>query len=91
MTGNDEFSDTVTCMRVHVVERMRKMRINQEKLCNAMAGRGMFAKDICKRINITQIQWDRMLSGDADISTLSRIAYILNVKVDELAADEENE
>lgn len=63
------------------------MKIDQEKLCNAMANKGVFVRDICRRLNITENELNRMLTGDADSGTASRIAYILNVKVDDLAKD----
>lgn len=63
------------------------MKIDQGKLYDAMADKGIFVKDICKRVHITEYQLNRMLSGDTDLGTASRIAYVLNIKVDDLALD----
>lgn len=63
------------------------MKIDQEKLYDAMANKGVFVRDICRRLNMTKNELNRMLTGDADIGTTSRIAYILNIKVDDLAQD----
>ena len=61
--------------------------MDQEKLYDAMANKGMFIRDICRRLNITENKMNKVLSGDADLDTVYRIAHILNVNVDELATN----
>lgn len=62
------------------------MRIDKEKLNDAMAAKGLFVRDLCKRLNMTEPTMKRFLSGgsDVDTGTASRIAYVLNVRIEEL-------
>lgn len=62
------------------------MRIGKEKLNDAMAAKGLFVRDLCKRLNMTEPTMKRILSGgsDVDTGTASRIAYVLNVRIEEL-------
>ena len=62
------------------------MRIDKEKLNDAMAANGLFVRDLCKRLNMTEPTLKRILSGgsDVDTGTAARIAYVLNVGIEEL-------
>lgn len=62
------------------------MRIDKEKLNDAMASKGLFVRDLCKRLNMTEPTMKRILSCgcDVDTGTASRIAYVLNVRIEEL-------
>lgn len=62
------------------------MRIDKEKLNDAMAAKGLFVRDLCKRLNMTEPTLKKILSGssDVDTGTVSRIAYVLNVRIEEL-------
>jgi DNA-binding Xre family transcriptional regulator len=62
------------------------MRINKEKLNDAMASKGVFAKDLCKRLNMHESTLKKLLSdgGAVDAYTVSKIAYELNIPMGEL-------
>lgn len=62
------------------------MRIDKEKLNDAMAAKGLFVRDLCKRVDMTEPTLKKILSGgsDVDTGTVSRIAYVLNVRIEEL-------
>ena len=63
------------------------MRIDKEKLNMAMAAKGLFTRDLQKRLNMTESTLKKILSGDSDIDTVtaSKIAY---VRIEELEKGE---
>ena len=66
------------------------MRIDKEKLNMAMAVKGLFTRDLQKRLNMTESTLKKILSGDSDIDTVtaSKIAYVLGVRIEELEKGE---
>lgn len=59
------------------------MRIDTKKLNEAMAEKGVFPKDLCKRLNTTERELKIILIGgkDVDARTAARISSVLGVKV----------
>ena len=68
------------------------MRIDTKKLNTAMAEKGVFPKDLCKRLNMTERELKIILIGgrDVDAKTAARISSVLGVKVQDIekAGDE---
>ena len=62
------------------------MRIDKEKLNMAMAVKGLFTRDLQKRLNMTESTLKKVLSGDSDIDKekKKKIAYVLGVRIEEL-------
>ena len=62
------------------------MKIDKEKLDNAMAEKGLFVRDICRRTGITESTMKRISSGvvSVDNITLGRIALVLNVMIKDI-------
>ena len=59
------------------------MKIDKEKLDNAMAEKGLFVRDICRRIGISESTLKRIHSGavSVDNMTVGKIALVLNVQI----------
>lgn len=59
------------------------MKIDSEKMNDAMANGGVFAKDICKRTGITDITFQKISKGEmsTDLVTVGKIATVLNVGI----------
>lgn len=66
------------------------MKIDKEKLDNAMAEKGLFVQDICRRTGITESTMKRISSGavSVDNMTLGRIALVLNVTIKDIVEGE---
>jgi hypothetical protein len=62
------------------------MKIDKEKLNDAMASKGIFVRDLCKLLNMTEPTLKKLLScgGDVDTGTASRIAHALDVPMVQL-------
>jgi hypothetical protein len=62
------------------------MRINRERLYDAMAYKGIFVRDLCKRLNISEPEMKKLLlcDGDVDSGTASRIVHALGVTLMDL-------
>ncbi len=67
------------------------MKIDKEKLDNAMAEKGLFVRDICRRTGITESTMKRISSGvvSVDNITLGRIALVLNVMIKDIVEGED--
>lgn len=58
------------------------MKIDVEKLNEVMAEKGVFPKDLCKRLNTTERELKIILiGGNVDARTAARISSVLGVKV----------
>ena len=59
------------------------MKIDVEKINEAMAEKGIFPKDLCSRLNITERELKIILIGgtDVDARTAARISSVLGVEV----------
>lgn len=59
------------------------MRIDTKKLNEAMAEKGIFPKDLCGRLNITERELKIILidGRNVDTRTAARISSVLGVKV----------
>ncbi len=66
------------------------MKIDKEKLDNAMAEKGLFVRDICRRTGITESTMKRISSGAVSVDniTLGRIALVLNVMIKDIVEGE---
>lgn len=66
------------------------MRIDKEKLNMAMAVKGLFPRDLQKRLNMTESTLKKILSDDRDIDTVTalKIAHVLGVRIEELEKGE---
>lgn len=66
------------------------MKIDKEKLDNAMAEKGLFVRDICRRTGITESTMKRISSGAVSVDniTLGRIALVLNVMIKDIVERE---
>lgn len=66
------------------------MKIDKEKLDNAMAEKGLFVWDICRRTGITESTMKRISSGAVSVDniTLGRIALVLNVMIKDIVEGE---
>lgn len=68
------------------------MKIDVVKINAAMAEKGIFFKDLCKRLNTTGRELKIILIGgkDVDARTAARISSVLGVKVQDIekAGDE---
>ena len=43
------------------------MKIDGQKLSDSMADKGIFAKDLCKRVKLNEAELKKILSDDGDI------------------------
>lgn len=59
------------------------MKIDVEKINEAMAEKGIFPKDLCSRLNITEREVKIILIGgrNVDTRTAARISSVLGVKI----------
>lgn len=62
------------------------MKIDKEKLDNAMAKKGLFVRDICRRTGISESTLKRISLGvvSVDNITVGKIALVLNVRIKDI-------
>lgn len=62
------------------------MKIDKEKLDNAMAEKGLFVRDICRRTGISESTMKRISSGAVSVDniTVGKIALVLNVMIQDI-------
>lgn len=62
------------------------MKINVQKLNDGMAEKGIFAKDLCRKVNINELEMKKLLSGggNLDMRTAVKIAHVLGIRVQDL-------
>lgn len=62
------------------------MKISIQKLNECMAAKGIFIKDLCRKVNMNELAMKKLLSGggDLDMRTALKIAHVFGIKVQDL-------
>ena len=57
------------------------MKVDQQKLYDGMAEKGIFMKDLCSKVNMTESTLKKVLDNDGEIDagTLLKISRVLGV------------
>lgn len=57
------------------------MKVDQQKLYDGMAEKGIFMKDLCSKVNMNERTMKKVLDngGEIDVGTLLKISRVLGV------------
>lgn len=57
------------------------MKVDQQKLYDGMAEKGIFMKDLCSKVNMNERTMKKVLAngGEIDVGTLLKISRVLGV------------
>ena len=74
----------------HNFERGATMKIDMQKLTVAMANESMLLKDLCQKAGIGEVTFRNIRAGRSEPrpATVGKIAKALNVKVQDIIAEE---
>ena len=62
------------------------MKVDCEKIYDAMSAKGIFIKDLCSKVNMNERTLKRIMSdsGEIDAGTVLKISRVLGVKLHDL-------